>query len=443
MKKVKNYHIITIGCQMNIADSERLAAFLDSHGLKAVSAKSPSLASQKADLVLINTCGIRQMAEDRVYGLVNTILKNNPQAKIIITGCLSKRPDVEKRLRGRILAILPINEMFQIPALLDGLEFKPRFSLDEIRLKDGEKYLNVAPKYNREFTACVPIGNGCNNFCSYCVVPYARGCEVYRPALEIINEIKGLLKNGYKEITLLAQNVNSYHYGTYDFAKLLAAVASLPGDFWVRFSSSHPKDLNDELIKVIAKYPKICPHLHLAVQSGDDKILKAMNRKYTVSHYEKLIAKIRKARPEIVITTDAIVGFPGETKQQFNNTVKLFKRAQFALAYISKYSPRYGTVSAQMKDNVSPEEKKRREEVLDILLKKEALKITKKYLGREVEVLIEGINKRGKYYGKTGTYQTVLVSTQKKAAQKLIGHFVSVKVKEVLPFALEGELVED
>lgn len=358
MEQNKTYHIITIGCLMNIADSERLAAFLESEGWRAVVTKSSTHASQKAALVVINTCGIRQTAEDRVYGLVNTIIKNNSKVKIIITGCLSKRLDVEKRLRGRVLAIIPINEMFQIPDLLQGLEFKSRFSLDSIRLQLGEKYLAINPKYNKKFTACVPIGNGCNNFCSYCVVPYARGREVYRSARVILSEVKKLLKNGYKEITLLAQNVNSYQHGSNDFPKLLAAVASLPGDFWVRFSSSHPKDLSPALIKVIERYQKICPHLHLAAQSGDDEILKAMNRKYTVKHYEKLIGKIRQARPGIAITTDVIVGFPGETKKQFDNTVKLFKRAKFDLAYISKYSQRYGTLAAQMKDNVSPEEKK-------------------------------------------------------------------------------------
>jgi len=437
----QTYYIITIGCQMNIADSERLASFLEGKGWQSLAKLSQAEAIRQAGLVVINTCGVRQSAEDRVYGLVHTILNINKKVKIIVTGCLSKRPDVEKRLRGRILAVLPINEIFQIPELLEGLEFKPRFSLDAVRLKEGEKYLSINPKYSREFTAYVPIGNGCNNFCSYCVVPYARGREVYRPAKTIITEVKKLLKAGYKEITLLAQNVNSYRYGAYDFPRLLAEVASLPGDFWVRFSSSHPKDLSQALIKVFATHPKICSHLHLAVQSGDDDILKAMNRKYTAAYYEKLIDRVRKVRPGIVITTDVIVGFPGETKKQFNNTLKLFRRLKFGLAYIAQYSPRYGTVSAQMKDNVTPQEKKRREEALDALLKKEALKQTKKYIGSTVRVLIEGFNKRGKYYGKTGTYQTILATSSQKTDKKLIGQFVDVKIKTALPFALEGELV--
>jgi len=254
--------------------------------------------------------------------------------------------------------------------------------------------------------------------------------------------VKDLIKRGYKEIMLIAQNVNSYHDDKYDFPKLLAEVAKIPGNFWLRFSSSHPKDMSDALIKVIGSADKICAHLHLAVQSGDDEILKAMNRKYTAKHYEDLIAKVRRAKPGIAITTDVIVGFPGETKKQFENTAKLFRNIEYDLAYIAQYSPRPGTVSAKMKDNVTKPEKKRREEVINNILKKTALEHNKKYIGQEITVLLEGINKRGKYYGKTSTYQTVLIRTKKKATQKLIGTFAQVKIAEILPFALEGDLVK-
>jgi tRNA-2-methylthio-N6-dimethylallyladenosine synthase len=438
MKINKTYYIITIGCQMNVVDSERLAAFLEENGF--------SLAKDinQADAIIINTCGVKQSAEDRAYGLIHTIRKTNKSAKIVITGCLSKRTDVKKRLFDRVNIFLPINEMIQLPALLlgkDGEELKPRFSLDEIRLKEGEKYLNILPKHGKEFMAYVPIGNGCNNFCAYCVVPYARGREVYRPASEIIKEVKDLIKKGYKEITLIAQNVNSYHDKDYDFPKLLEAVVKISGDFWVRFSSSHPKDMSDELIKVLGSSDKICSHLHLAVQSGDDAILKVMNRKYTAAHFIKLIEKVRASKPGIAITTDVIVGFPGETRKQFANTIKLFKKVKFDLAYISQYSPRYGTVSAQMKDNVSYSEKKRREEEINTILKKTALDNNKKYIGNEVVVLVEGMNRKGKYYGKTSTYQTVLIRSSKKATKKLLGTFVHVKISEILPFALEGDLI--
>ncbi|MFZ4632272.1 MAG: tRNA (N6-isopentenyl adenosine(37)-C2)-methylthiotransferase MiaB [Patescibacteria group bacterium] len=437
MKINKNYYIITIGCQMNVVDSERLAAFLENSGF------SLTKDINKAGAIIINTCGVKQSAEDRVYGLVNTIRKTNKSAKIVITGCLSKRADVKKRLQERVDIFLPINEMIQLPELLGGKELTPRFSLDEVRLKDGEKYLNILPKHGKEFMAYVPIGNGCNNFCAYCVVPYARGREVYRPAVEVIKEVKSLIKKGYKEITLIAQNVNSYHDKNYDFPKLLKTVVDIPGEFWIRFSSSHPKDMSDDLINMLGYSDKICSHLHLALQSGDDEILKIMNRKYTAAHFEDLINKVRESKPGIAITTDVIVGFPGETRKQFANTLKLFKRVKFDLAYISQYSPRYGTASAEMKDNVSSIEKKRREEEVNTILKKTALENNKKFIDNEALVLVEGMNKRGKYYGKTSGYLTVLIRSSKKTTKKIIGTFVKVKIKEILPFALEGELVSE
>jgi tRNA-2-methylthio-N6-dimethylallyladenosine synthase len=252
LKNNKTYHIITIGCQMNHADSERIIAFLNNNGFKEVSD------FKTAGTVIINTCGVRQPAEDRAYGLVNQVNKYNPKAKVIITGCLSQRSDVKKRLKGRVDIFLPINEILQLPKLLEGQEYKPYFSLNEIRLAQGEKYLNILPEHQSKFTAYVPIGNGCNNFCSYCVVPYARGREVYRPALDIITEVQDLVKKGYKEIILIAQNVNSYSMDNYNFALLLARLIKIPGKFWLRFSSSHPKDLSDELIAVIASSPKVC-----------------------------------------------------------------------------------------------------------------------------------------------------------------------------------------
>jgi len=434
MKNNKSYNIITIGCQMNVSDSERLAAWLKKSGFK----NEPDF--KKADVVIFNTCGIRQTAEDRVYGLVNQVNKFNPKAKVVIAGCLSKRVDVMKRLIGRADLFLPINELIKLPDLLAGEEFTASLSLDEIRLKDGEKYLDIRPDYKSKFSACVPIGNGCNNFCSYCVVPYARGREVYRSASDIVKEVEALITKGYKEIILLAQNVNSYHDEKYDFPKLLKKLIKIKGKFWLRFSSSHPKDMSDELIKVLGSSDKVCAHLHVAVQSGDDKILEKMNRKYTVKHYETLIKKVRASKPGIAITTDVIVGFPGETKAQYQNTYKLFERLKLTMAYISKYSPRPGTASSKMKDNVSSEEKKRREQELTLLLRKTAFADSKNYLNKNVEVLIEGINKRGKYYGKTSTYKTVLITTKKN--NKLIGNFALVRINSIADFGLEGELAK-
>lgn len=433
--QLKTYHIITIGCQMNKADSERLASFLEKNKLKSIDN------FRQADLAVINTCGVRQSAEDRVYGLVNQIKKYNPTAKIVVTGCLSRREDVHERLAGRVDVFLPASAMTDILKLLEKRILKSRLALDEVRLMQGEKYLTILPKYQNEFSAFVPIGNGCNNFCSYCVVPYARGREVYRSATAIIKEVCALATKGYKEITLIAQNVNSYQSGEYNFPKLLNRLAVIKGDFWLRFSSSHPKDVSPELIAVIKNQAKICPHLHLAVQSGDDEILQAMNRKYTATHFLSLVDKLRQARPGIAISTDVIVGFPGETKRQFNNSVKLFKQAAFDLAYISRYSPRPGTVSALLKDNVSLAEKKRREQALDLVLKETATANNSAYQGQTVRVLIEGTNKKGRYYGKTGSYKNVLITGDYQARSRFVGCFVAVKINKFQAFGLEGELV--
>ncbi|MBN2854180.1 tRNA (N6-isopentenyl adenosine(37)-C2)-methylthiotransferase MiaB [Patescibacteria group bacterium] len=431
----KKYFIITIGCQMNVSDSERLASFLESEGFKL--AKK----DKEADLLILNTCGVRQMAEDRIYGLIENIKKVKPEIKILLTGCLSKRKDVMEKMINKVDWFLPVGDMTLIPSLWEGTDNKLKFSLDSYRLKNGEKYLKVKPKYESSYSAVVPIGNGCNNFCSYCVVPYARGREVYRPAKDIILEVKDLIKKGYKEIILVAQNVNSYRDEKYNFAKLLLELTKIQGKFWLRFFSSHPKDMSDDLIKVIGSSDKICDHLHLALQSGDDKILKAMNRKYTISHYKNLIKKVREAKPGIAITTDIIVGFPGETKTQFLNTLKAFKNIAFEMAYLAQYSPRPGTVSAEkMKDNVSPVEKKRRFEELNDLLKNIANEQHKVYLNKELDVLVDGLNKRGQYFGKSSSFKTVLIEAGKKKLK--IGEFVKVKINRTRPFGLEGEIIK-
>ena len=301
------YHIITLGCAMNHSDSNRIASFLDKH--KYVHTAQ----IEEANLLLINTCGIRQSAENRAYSLVNNARKLNKNIKIVLTGCLSRREDVKRRLAAKVDLFMPISALPDIVNLLNNPQAESVLSLDEVRLMQGEKYLTILPKQSNAFAAFVPIGNGCNNFCSYCVVPYARGREVYRSAQDIIAEVKSLVDRGYREITLIAQNVNSYHSQNYDFPKLLAKVAELKGDFWLRFSSSHPKDVSDRLIAVIGRYDKICSHLHLALQSGDDDILEAMNRKYSAKHFLGLIKKVRAVKKDVSISSDIIVGYPGES----------------------------------------------------------------------------------------------------------------------------------
>ena len=427
---MKTYHIITIGCQMNKSDSERLAGRLEQNDYKKTDNK------YQADLIVVNTCGVRQAAEDRVYGLIPEIKKANKKAKVILTGCLAGREDVKNRLNKYVDEWLPIDKIFnfQINARCEG------------------DYFKVKPKYESKFSAFVPIGNGCNNFCSYCVVPYARGREVYRPAEDVLVEVKNLVKKNYKEIILIAQNVNSYQSGKIDFAGLLKLANNIKGDFWIKFMTSHPKDMSDKLIKTMAECEKVCSYVHLPVQAGDDGILEKMNRKYTYKDYVSLIKKIRRAMPDSSITTDIIVGFPGETKKQFNNTAKLMRKVKFDLAYIAKYSVRQGTAAAKLPDNVSGVEKKRRELELMKILKNTALENNKKYHGKIVKVLVAGKNKRNELFGSTKTAKTVKVllgdfdrrllrSLALPRNDKLVGKFANIKITKAQDFGLTGEVI--
>jgi len=423
------YHIITIGCQMNKADSERIASYLNSKRITNVKLKS-------ADLVIINTCGVRQKAEDRIYGLIGQIKKDKPSSDIVITGCLAKRQDVIKRLEDRVKLFMPINELPKMIELLgSSLDNK---SLDDLRENQGERYLEISPDYENNFSAYVPIGNGCNNFCSYCVVPYARGREVYRDFNKIINEVKKLVSLGYKEINLIAQNVNSYKSAEKDFADLIMEIDKIPGDFWLRFSSSHPKDMKDKLIKAIGECTKLANHLHIAVQSGDNEILKKMNRKYTVEQFKELIDKIKKEKPGIAISTDLIVGFPSENREAFENSKKLFEELRFDLAYTAMYSPRYNTAAYRLEDDVSEEEKKKREDEILEVLKITALEKNNEYLNKTVKVLVEGKNRSNKYFGKTSSYKNVSFDSSDK---DLIGRFVKLKINKAQEFGLEGDYI--
>ncbi|MFH1255350.1 MAG: MiaB/RimO family radical SAM methylthiotransferase [bacterium] len=413
---MKTYHIITIGCQMNESDSERIAGALEKQGYKKSEDK------YSADLAVINTCGVRQSAEDRIYGLIPGIKKANPKTKIMLTGCLACRKDVRRRLKKHVDLWMTIGQ---------------------ITNSKGADYFKAKPKYESEFSAFAPIGNGCNNFCSYCVVPYARGREVWRPAKDALAEVKSLVKKNYKEIVFIAQNVNSYKDGKTDFADLLKMANNVKGEFWIRFYTSHPKDMSAKLIKTISECEKVCRHIHLPAQSGDDAVLKRMNRKYTHDDYVKLVGKIRKqlnrdiSRLPVSITTDIIVGFPGETKKQFGNTAKLMKKIKFDMAYISQYSPRPGTAAMKMADNVSKPEKKRREEELNKILKRAVSGNNKKYAGKTVKVLAEGKGKNNNWIGRTETAKKVKFFAA-DGKKDLTGKFVDVKINKVMDFGLEG-----
>jgi len=326
------YHIITYGCQMNKADSERIASSLETKRHK------PVQNINEADLIVVNMCSIRQPAVDRIYGLIQKFkkLKTKKKIKTILTGCVLKT-DLNKLRKG----------------------------FDSVW--DREVNFDCHPKYDSSKTAYIPISNGCNNFCSYCVVPYVRGPLTCRDHKEIIKEMKEAIKKGVKDVWLLGQNVNDYKSPKnkkINFSKLFKLADEIPGKFKLSFMSPNPKNFSDELIKNLAKSKHFSKYLNLPVQSGDNIILKKMNRPYTIEKYTDLVKKIKKSIPDIKLSTDIIVGFPGETKKQFENTKKIFKNMKFNVAHVSKYSPRIGTASFKLKDDVSFKEKKRREQIL-------------------------------------------------------------------------------
>jgi len=279
---------------------------------------------------------------------------------------------------------------------------------------------------------------GCNNFCAYCVVPYTRGREICRSPEEIISEIKNLVKKEVKEIWLLGQNVNSYNYNKTSFADLLKMINNIEGNFWIRFTSPHPKDFSDKLIKTMAECRKYKHYLNLPVQSGDDEILRKMKRGYTIKEYKNLARKIRKRLPDIALSTDIIVGFPRETKKQFNNTKKLLEEIKYDMAYIAQYSPRPGTLAEKMQDNVSKLEKKRREKILTEIIKKTALKKNKKLINQETTALITEKKSPSLWLGKTEHYKTIQVCSNKN----LLGKFIKTRITSALTWGLKGELIK-
>lgn len=439
---------------MNFSDSERIAGILETAGYE----KTEALA--KADVIVVTMCSIRQSAVDRIHSLVEKFNKIKQARKLqttryplqtVLTGCVLKRD--KNIFTSGFDHVIDIKNIGQLPQILKN---KTTANSSQLCHDKDTKYLDIAPKHESKFTATVPIMTGCNNFCAYCVVPYTREREISRPAENIIKEVKNLVNNGYKEIWLLGQNVNSYRSQinanknarifankisenscVISFAKLLTLINQIPGEFWVRYTSSHPKDFKQDVIIAMAEGNHISPYLNLPVQSGDNKVLKSMNRHYTVAQYKEKIKQLRKAIPNICLSTDIIVGFPGETKKQFENTVKLFKEIKYDMAYINKYSKRSGTLAYKLDDKILADEKKCREKTLNDVLRKTALANNKKYVGKELLVLIDS-KKDNKYFSRTNTYKLVEVTSNKKG---LVGNFIKVKITKANPWRLEAKII--
>ena len=470
----KTYFIKTFGCQMNVSDSERIAGFLESLGLEPLfknnTADLSAEALAKADIVIFNTCGVRKMAEDRAYGQIHNTRKNNPTAKIVLTGCLANRKDVQENLKDKVDLFCETKDVESIMYKVLGIKkiHNTSYLIHDTSASDCS-YLKLTPKYSNHYQAYVPVMTGCNNFCSYCIVPYARGREVSRPAAEILTEIKNLIAAGTKEITLLGQNVNSYsslHSSLYpgemsrtrdrgvNFSQLLRKIDALPGVFWLRFMTPHPKDMTIELIETITSCQKVCEAVHLPLQAGDDKILEKMNRKYTRAHYLQLIEKIKagfaKNKPGTIyaLSSDIIVGFPGETKTQLEKTASVMRQVGFDMVFFGQFSPRPGTAAWQLKDNVTKAEKVRREKYLNEILARTARKNNQQYLGKTFLVLVssekmkvEPSESEGStfitYFGTTRTLKNVKIKTDQK---NLVGQFVKVKITRAATWNLEGTL---
>jgi len=400
---------------MNKSDSERISAVLELAG-------GIQVAEKEADLIVVNACTVRQKGVDRIFGKVHNWNKNKMRGqdlKTVLTGCVL--PADQKKMNEQFDFVFNIKELNKFAEFI-GTEL------------DYDHYLQIKPRLKSKFYAFVPIMTGCNNFCSYCAVPYVRGREKSRPMAEILQEVRQFVMQGAKHITLLGQNVNSYEYG---FAELLRAVHDVDGVKRLEFTSSHPKDMTDEVIACLA-LPKMMNHFHLPLQAGDDQVLQKMNRDYTCADYLKLIEKIRNARPCICIGTDIIVGFPGETKEQFENTFEFFKKIKFDNAYIAKYSPRPGSKAAELEDDVSYEEKNRRWNVLEDLLKEFIAQKNQSFVGREAQVLVDKIvETHGNAFFLEGESRDKK-RIRFKAAEELFGQEVNVKITKALQWGLFG-----
>ncbi len=425
------YHIKTFGCQMNENDSKRIANYLEKNNYE------PAPSIEKADLIIINMCSVRQSAVDRIHGLIPKFKKlkeENPDLKTILTGCVLKKD--QSKLKQEFDYILSKKTLQQWDEFLqqDEWTYHPDPRNEKFNQQYDAEYLKIDPKYEGEGRAYLPISTGCDNFCSFCVVPYTRGPEICRDPDEILKEAEQLIKKGVKELWLLGQNVNSYQHSKTSFADLIKKINEIKGDFWLKYTSSNPKDFNQESIRKIAETEKVAPYLNLPLQSGDDQILKKMNRPYSVSEYKKVAETFREEFDLLSLSTDIIVGFPGETEEQFKNTVKAFKEINFDMAYVAKYSPRPQTQAANLKDNVPQEEKDRREKILTDLLKKQSLKFNQNLVGKTMKVIV--LEKKEKLIGKNKYNKTVKLT----GPEELINKFATVEIKEAFPWNLIGEL---
>ena len=430
--------VLTLGCQQNEADSEKIKGMAEDMGY--VVSDSPD----GVDLIVVNTCAIREHAEQRALSLIGQykhLKANNPDLIIAICGCMTSRPERADLLRQSY----PYVDIVFGTTALDRL---PEYILNRMK---GSKRIFTANedfsvveglpiKRESSFKAWVSVMYGCNNFCSYCIVPYVRGRERSRTPKDIAEEVKNAVMNGYKEITLLGQNVNSYGSdtgGECDFPSLLESLAKIEGDFTLRFMTSHPKDVSDRLIAVMSENEKVAKHFHLPLQSGSDKVLKEMNRKYDSKKYLSTVEKLRAAMPDIAITSDIIVGFPGESEDDFEKTLDVVAKAEFDMIYPFIYSPREGTPAAKREDMIPDNIKSERFDRLIDLQNELSRKKNEAWVGRTLRVLVDGMSKKGNglYTGRTDGGKLVHINSEKIK----IGEFAEIKITGADTYALYSD----
>ena len=446
--KMLKYNILTMGCQLNENDSEKLSGMIEEMGYERTDD------SKEADLAVLNTCCVRENAEDRLFGKLGELkkLKEERGTVIAIGGCMMQ----EKHITDKIKESYPYTDMLfgthtmhKFPQdLYEVLENKKK--LEDILDIDGKVYEGLPIRRDSSIKASVTIMNGCNNFCSYCIVPYVRGRERSREPKAIIEEVQELAKQGYKEITLLGQNVNSYlrverekgiefeeYEGINSFATLLRAVNKIEGIERIRFVSPHPKDFTDDVIEAIADCKKVCKLVHLPLQAGNTKVLKEMNRKYTKEQYLQLVEKMKAKIPNLTLSTDIIVGFPGETDEEFEDTLDVVEKVKYEQVYMFIYSRRVGTPGNKMENQVPEENKHTRFDKLKALVESQIAERNKEYIGTTQKVLVEGTSKNNENMltGRTDSNKVVVFEGNKD----LIGTMQELKITEEHMWYLKGE----
>jgi tRNA-2-methylthio-N6-dimethylallyladenosine synthase len=432
----RNIYIETYGCQMNMADTEIVLSVLNNAGFIRVNIMSD------ADVVLVNTCAVRENAEQRIIGRLgdfNHYKKTNPNVVVGVLGCMAERVRKELLELGDFVdLVVGPDEYRKLPTLIEAAITGEKGIA--VKLSRVETYDDIVPFRSNGLSAWVSIMRGCDKFCTYCVVPFTRGRERNRSLANIIKEVTDLSRQGFKEVTLLGQNVNSYSDHKFDFADLLTAVANVDRKIRVRFMTSHPQNMSDKLINAIVSHDNICKYIHLPVQSGSDKILELMNRNYTVDHYLNLVHKIKKTIPNVSLSTDIIAGFPTETENDQKLTLDLLRDVEFDGAYTFKYSPRENTKAWHMDDDVPEEVKNRRLSEIIKLQRSISLRLNKTMIGEKVQVLVEGPSRKSgdEFCGRTDQNKMVIFPKNGDS----IGDYISIQIELANSATLFGKKTE-